>query len=173
MLPPYVRSALATSSLVGVSGSRRLSSVQHQALRLLPPWVQAPIITGCASGVDAWARRRWPAASVIHAAAFGAGKAAFARRSIYVVQAVASVSGLWVSLPGRSCPEGLAPSRSASRCFSGRGSGSWASLALAQGLGCTALVFMAPPQQPPKVFGLQSLGNGWWWYAPPVQALLF
>jgi hypothetical protein len=81
--------------------------------------------------------------SLFSASSFGSGRSSFARRSVAFVSAVSS-SGVGcglVAFVSSPCQAGLLPSRSASRCFSGFGSGSWASVALAVGLGVPVVVF--------------------------------
>jgi len=63
-------------------------------------------------------------------------RASFARRSSAMVFWCDSRSGLLVAFPLGACPSGVAISSS----FSGCGSGSWGSVALALGLGCSVLV---------------------------------
>ena len=168
------RSLLSSAPLVGVSGSRAPGPACLAALARLLPLVGGPVVVGCAAGIDAAVRRAVPSASVVSAWAFGTGRGALAARSVAVVRQVAAgVSGgpspVWVSLPGRACPAGLAPSTSPSACFSGRGSGSWASLALAVGLGVPAVVFLPPPVSAPAGWAFQPLGRfagGSFWQVP-------
>jgi hypothetical protein len=152
-------------SVVGFSGSRSLLPCSVSALRFVAGLVSpsASVSVGCARGADALARSLFPLARVFSVASgcFGPGRGAFAARSIACVRSVAP-AGLWVSFPSGPCPAGLLPSSSSSRCFSGLGSGSWASLALAAGLGAACLVFLPPGVPCPAGFGLRSLGGGWW-----------
>lgn len=179
VLPAAVSAALSGASVVGFSGSRSpLGAVSCASLlaacAAVPP--SASVFVGCARGVDAVARSVFPSASVFSVAsgAFGRGRSAFARRSVACVSAVASAGGLWVSFPASACPAGLAPSASSSRCFSGSGSGSWASLAFALGSGVRCLVCLPAGVLPPAGWGLVSLGGGWWGSSPvPVQLSLF
>jgi hypothetical protein len=73
----------------------------------------------------------------------------------------------------------LVPSPSSSRCFSGLGSGSWATLALAVGLGVPCAVFLGSGSVPagfsvPSVWCARSVGGGWWVCQPhAVQLSLF
>jgi hypothetical protein len=116
---------------------------------------------GCVGGLCALARSSFPFASVFSASAFGGGRSGFARRSVALVQSVAaSPRPLWVSFPARSCPAGLVPSASPSRCFAGFGSGSWASAALAAGLGVPLLVWLPAGVLPPASWSFVSLGGG-------------
>lgn len=171
-----VVSQLAGVPCLGFSGSRRPSALSLAALRslveLLPSGVS--VVTGCAPGIDQAARLAFPGAQVFRAAAFGVGRGAFAARSVACVRAVAAAGGLWVSFPAGACPDGLRPSSQSSRCFCGTGSGTWASLAFAVGLGLPCLVFLPPGVLPPRGWGLQPLGGGWFHIAPPeVQGSLF
>ena len=126
------------------SGGRHLvkgsASAVQLSIHFLP--AQATISVGCASGVDSLVRFLVPAShlTIFQASAFGYGRGSFARRSIACVQHVASLSGLWLSFPSQACPVGLVPSSNSRRCFCGFGSGSWASLAFAVGLGVPCLV---------------------------------
>ena len=130
-------------SAFGFSGSRsELPSfgAASRVVSLVP--TSASVFIGCASGVDAYFRWRFPSASVFSASSFGSGRGVFAARSVAVVRAVAAAGGLWVSFPCCPCPAGLLPSASSSRAFCGSGSGSWASLAFAVGSDVASLVFL-------------------------------
>lgn len=98
------------------------------------------VAVGCASGVDASVRSFFPSASVFSVSSFLVGgrvaRSSFALRSSALVSWVASRGGLLVAFPLGACPSGVAVSSS----FRGCGSGSWGSVALAVGLGCSVLV---------------------------------
>lgn len=164
-LCPRVLSVVSSASAVGFSGSR-FEFVPY-SVRLVAAAVPAgvPVFVGCASGVDAAVRGFFPGARVFSASAFGSGRGSFAARSAACVRAVSAAGGLWVSFPSRPCPAGLAPSASSSRAFCGSGSGSWASLAFAVGLGVPCLVWCVAP---PAAWGFVSLGGGWWFRCAPV-----
>jgi hypothetical protein len=156
---------------IGFSGSRH--SIDPIAGELAAAAVSpaAEVVVGCAAGVDAFFRSRFPAARVLRVDS-SLGRAGFARRSIACVEAVSS--GLWVSFPGGACPSGLFPSASSGRCFSGSGSGSWASLALAIGRGGSALVYLGAVPAPGG-WGLVRVPDsmGWWRFqSPQVQLSL-
>ena len=161
---------LRSASVVGVSGSRSAGPGCVRAVSWAVGQVAsgASVVTGCMSGIDRVARSLVPGAVVLRASRFGRGRGRFARRSIAVVRRVAAAgpTALWVSAPGRACPRGLAPSASSSACFAGFGSGSWASLALALGLGVRALVWLPSGVAPPSGWGLSLLCRGrsgaWW-----------
>lgn len=144
-------------AVVGFSGSRSASGSPALAAAV-GAVVRAgrSVAVGCAPGADAAVRALVPGARVFRASAFlrpgGSWASALAARSAALVSCVAAGgrgSALLVWLPG-PCPAGLVPSRVASRCFRGLGSGSWASAALAVGLGSPVLVF-------PGLFGRGSL----------------
>jgi hypothetical protein len=164
-------------SAVGFSGSRSLPPCSVVALRSVAALVSpsAVVSVGCARGADSLARSLFPRARVFSVASgrFGSGRGAFAARSVACVRSVAP-AGLWVAFPSAPCPAGLLPSPLSSRCFSGLGSGSWASLALAIGLGCACLVFLPPGVPAPVGWGLVSPGGGWFRFVPrAVQLGLF
>ena len=181
---------LRSAPTVGVSGSRAPSpvaaSVCRWAVRHLAP--SASVVTGCAAGIDGVARALRPSASVVRVSAFGSGPGALAARSTAVVQAARAGGGpssLWLAFPSGPCPGGLAPARQSSACFSGHGSGTWASLALAVGLGVPALVFLpagvpAPPASGPGAWplapvpGCAGRRGAWLRFRPSVvQSALF
>ncbi|WLT40381.1 hypothetical protein NON20_24165 (plasmid) [Synechocystis sp. B12] len=101
-LSPCLVSLLSACPAVGFSGSRSLSPLSVAALRSLSAAVlpSASVFVGCAAGADAVARSLFPSASVFSVASgrWGAGRSAFARRSVAVVSAVLSAggsAGLW------------------------------------------------------------------------------
>lgn len=153
-------------STFGFSGARSPAG-------LLPPTVLSAtaaavpagshVVVGCQRGVDAFFRQCFPGAEVfsVDSGKWGQGKGAYAARSIACVQAVAKERGLWVSFPAGECPPGLMPSAKSSKCFSGSGSGTWASLAFANGLGVSCLVYS--PFGVPAGWGLSPVSGleGW------------
>ena len=179
-------SVLASSSVfagvvsVGFSGSRSLSPAAAAALSALLPLVPSGVrvSVGCAAGADALVRS-WFGGSVllfsVASGRFGSGRAAFARRSSRCVSSVAAGSrGLLVVVPVGACPAGVAPSRS----FSGRGSGSWGSLAFALGRGRRVLVWLPAGSRPPVWSSVSwssagALGSaGCWWLGVPAPRVV-
>jgi hypothetical protein len=149
-------------ALVGFCGSRSLSSSWAPLVRRIVGGVLRSgrgVGVGCAAGADRLVRSAaggracvWSVAS----GAWGSGRGAFAARSVALVRAVAA-SGAgagFVGFVSSPCPAGLLPSPSSSACFSGLGSGSWASLALAAGLGLPVVVFWCGPAAPAAVLPL-------------------
>lgn len=107
------------------------------------------IATGCARGADAFVRAACPAAHVVRAASFGRGVGALVARSVAMVRLAASRPGsLLVAFVDRPCPAGLAPSPRPHDCFAGFGSGTWATIALAAGLGLPVLAVWCSPEPP-------------------------
>ena len=141
------------------------------------------VAVGCAAGADALVRAAAPGCAVFSVAAFPGlpARAALAARSAALVSAVAA-SGPGAAFVGfvasGPCPAGLVPARSASRCFAGFGSGSWASLAFAAGLGLPVMVFPSLPGWLPAAWGAWSpaaVSGVWsaaWRLTPPRQAAL-
>ncbi len=160
-----VSRVLASAAVVGFSGSRSVPCAESAAaVRLAVAAVPAgvPVVVGCAAGVDELVRSLCPRARVFWVAEVGfSGRGAFARRSQLCVEFVAATGGVWVSFPASACPAGLLPSASAARCFSGFGSGSWASLSYAAGLGVACLLFLPPGVEPPAGWGFVAGGGGW------------
>ena len=183
-----VVSVLVSSSVfagvvsVGFSGSRSLSPAASAALSALLPLVPAGVrvSVGCAAGADALVRSWFGgAASVllfsVASGRFGSGRSAFARRSCRCVLSVAAGSrGLLVVVPVGGCPAGVVPSRS----FSGRGSGSWGSLAFALGRGRRVLLWLPAGSRPPVWAGASwssagALGSaGCWWLGVPAPRVV-
>jgi hypothetical protein len=156
-------------TVIGFSGSRHTIDPQAGELAAVAVAAGAAVVVGCSAGVDAFFRSRFPAARVLRVDR-SLGRAGFAQRSIACVEATSG--GLWVSFPQGICPPRLMPSASASRCFSGSGSGSWASLAYAIGRGGAALVYLGSVPAPAG-WGLVAEGGGWWRFLPVVQMQLF
>jgi hypothetical protein len=148
-----------------------------------------PVMVGCAAGIDQHLAQLLPHARVFRAASFGYGRAAIglrplspraalAARSIACVQACAR--GVWCAFPAQACPASVQPARSSSQCFNGSGSGTYASLAYAIGIGCAPVVFLPAGIVPPPTFALVSVGAGWYvssalgWAKPaPANQLSF
>ena len=178
-----VPSVFSGVSSVGFSGSRSLSPAASAALSLLLPLVPAGVrvSVGCARGVDGVCRSFFAGSSSllvfsVASGRFGVGRSAFARRSCRCVLSVASGSrGLLVVVPAGGCPAGVVPSRS----FSGRGSGSWGSLAFALGRGRRVLLWLPAGSFPPSWSGVSwsvasvvfssavGGGGGAWWLGVP------
>lgn len=155
--------ALSSFSVVGFSGSRRgarAAALSAAFSRVAPG---AAVFVGCASGVDLAVRSRFGARCRVFSAV-SRSRGGLAARSAGLVRAVAAAGGCWVSFPGAACPAGLVPSPVSGRCFCGLGSGSWASLAFAVGLGVPCLVFS--PWGVPAGWGFSALGRGWFVWVP-------
>lgn len=163
------------------------------------------VITGCASGLDFLCRKAFGGAEassldylksvvkddgivnfgnlsvfVADSKAFGPiSRSAFARRSTACVREVAKQDGLWLSFPSVPCPNGLVPSSISSKAFSGKGSGTWASAALAIGMNVKFAMFLPDDDFVPKGKAWDDLcplseSLGWWTLRKkPVQLSLF
>lgn len=130
---------------LGFSGSRFSGSAPVASCRAFLPLLgsfSGAVGVGCAWGVDAAVRSAVPSAVVFRVQP-PLSRAAFAARSVRLVQWVAASSGLLVAFPLGAAPAALCPSVS----FAGFGSGSWGSVALALGLGVPVLVVL------PAAFG--------------------
>ena len=183
-------------ALVGFCGSRSLpSSFAGLVSSVVRAVLSAGrrVAVGCAAGGDLFVRSAAPGARVFRVSAFAGGggppRAAFVRRSVALVRAVAaSGSGAgFVGFVSCGCPRSVSPSASPSRCFCGGGSGSWASLAFAAGLGVPVVVFGCFPaggvSLPPWWGGSWAPASasgpwaGGWRWSPPasfaVQGALF
>jgi hypothetical protein len=150
---------------IAFSGSRSLSGAGLIALTSIFPLVPADchVVVGCAAGADLAVRRAFVGGQLclfsVDSGRFGAGRGAFARRSVAIVEAVPP-GGLLVVVPGSiSPPPGVVPSRS----FRGGGSGSWGSAALALGTGRRVLLWLPSGAVPPIWAGVSWVAfDGWW-----------
>ena len=168
--------ALVVSSVLSAGAASRLC-VFAAFGPVSPPW---PASRVCAPGASSSVSSVSGVASALSAGAsvswwFGGGPAVpltgrLASRSVALLRAV-SASGPgsgFVGFVSSPCPAGVAPSSSPSRCFSGARSGSWASLALAAGLGLPVVVFPvgSPAGEasalPPPSWGSWSPLSGSW-----------
>ncbi|MEI6776217.1 MAG: hypothetical protein WCK70_04920 [Chloroflexales bacterium] len=167
-----VATLLSSAAALGISGSRRPPAASLAALSaaLCAAPTGIPVLVGDAQGIDARARQIRPSARVFVAADHGDGPQSFATRSITCVRATVAAGGIWCAFPASPCPAGLAPSASSRRAFSGHGSGTWASLALALGLGLPTLVYL-PPGVPAPWSALSAIEGGWWSSAPAAAQL--
>jgi hypothetical protein len=155
-----VAAVVRSAPAVGFCGSRRgfVSSRAEAAFCSVAALVSAPVLVGCARGVDAVVRSAFLSPVVFSVS--GSSRSAFAARSVRFVRALRARGGLLVSFPGGACPPGLVPSSLSGRCFCGSGSGSWASVAFAAGVGCPVLVWVPRVSWVPS-WGFVSLGGGW------------
>jgi hypothetical protein len=168
-LPNSVKSIIKTSEVVAFSGSRgsEIAEALYQAINVITfaGKFAPPVLVGDARGVDATVASLIPSATVFKASDFGYGRGSFAARSIAVIKETKKMGGsrgVWIAFPANMCPPGLLISCSPSKCFSGSGSGTWASLALATGLNIPSLVFGI---EPPTSWGFSELepGSGWFY----------
>lgn len=156
-----LREHLAAANAVAVTGSRALhlgemTTNLKYVLTMLPE--RTPLYVGCASGVDQYTRLHRAGAQVLEAKDHGPGIVGIVRRSQALARKIAATNGgLIVGLPYQPCPTGLVPSRHGSACFNGSGSGTWATLAYAIGLGCKALIWIDHKTNPPEAWALHRL----------------
>ena len=179
-LPAPVLHAVTAAPLLLVTGARAPSPALLAAARALVAArpAAAPVLVGCAAGVDA-AVRPHPAATVLRASSFGRGAWAFARRSVALVdRARATPGAVVVALPSGPCPAGLVPTARPSAAFTGHGAGTWGTLALGVGAGLAGYVALPAGQGAPPGWPLVPVASppgplAWWAVAPPAQGPLF
>lgn len=160
--------SLVVSSVLAVSGAASRLSVFAAFGPASPPWpasrVSAPDSSSAVSSVSGVTAALSAGASVSWWAGGGpsiplAGRLA-SRSAALVATVAASGEGRgFVGFVSSPCPSGLVPSSSPLACFSGAGSGSWASLALASGLGLPVVVFPAGELVGP--FALPASWGSW------------
>lgn len=159
--------ALEPVRVIGFSGSRCGFVGQGEqafiaAAAVLP--AACRVLVGDARGVDAAVRRWFTGAEVLRVC--GAGRSAVAARSVRLVVELQRRSGSLVAFPGAACPVGLVPSAQPRECFCGLGSGSWATAALAVGLGLPVLLWVPESRWVPASWRLEALGGGWFGSLP-------
>lgn len=97
-------------------------------------------------------------------------------RSCFMVELLSgnqSEGGL-VAFPGKSCPPGLVPSKTGSKCFCGRGSGTWATAAFSVGRGAPLWVACLSPMELPLTWGTWARSTrfpGCWYLTPKIKQL--
>ncbi len=163
---------MISQDLVGdeVDNTPSLASLAAVAQIAVVIPASTPVVVGDAAGIDQRARQLVPSARVFFASDYGNERRSFAARSIACVQACASAGGVWCSFPRGPAPASLRPS-SGSACFAGYGSGTWASLAFALGLGLGVVVFLPSDVAAPAGWPLSPAGGGWFVAQPPTQQL--
>lgn len=148
---------IMSAIILGFSGSRSLSpSARYAVGSILSAAVTQSrwssfSVGCCATGLDALVRQfgGFPAGSLhVFQAASKLPRDLVARSS-----RLAHSVGALVAVPECSCPDALIPHVSVSRCFCGLGSGTWATAALAAGLGATVYVSGLSPKQLPLSWG--------------------
>jgi len=145
--------------MFAMSGYRNLSVAYRPCVESIVASVVksgGTVGVGCASGFDYFVRS---------APAFGPGVGSVFRaensvsyslvkRSVALVQAAAaSPQSGFIGWPNCPCPDKVFPSRSALKCFCGRGSGTWASAALAAGFGLPVYIFGQSALSLPQSWG--------------------
>jgi hypothetical protein len=162
VVPDEVMDVVSNTSTIGFSGSRSPSFASVKRVKAIATMIpdSVSVVVGCQRGIDAVVRELFEDAQVFKASDYGSGKGSYAARSVACVRTVAA-AGVWCSFPKSVCPDGLFPSSSSGRCFCGLGSGSWASLAFALGLGVRCVVFLPNGVDCPSNWGLVSVGGGW------------
>ncbi len=160
-----INSLFSGLDTIAFSGSRSLSGAGLAALTSLFPLVPVGchVVVGCADGADLAVRRAFVGGHLclfsVASGRFGAGRGAFARRSVAIVESIPQC-GLLVVVPGSiSPPPGVVPSRS----FRGGGSGSWGSAALALGTGRRVLLWLSSGAAPPVWAGVSWIAVDDWW----------
>ncbi len=147
----------ASPVVLGFSGSRSLSpSARNIAGFVISSAVTQPrwgsfVVGCCPSGLDLLVRQ----SSFIPSGKLQVFKAASRKPADLVKRSsqVADAVGALVAFPECVCPGGLVPSSVPARCFCGKGSGTWATAALAAGLGAAVYVAGIAPGALPVSWG--------------------
>jgi len=152
--------------VIGFSGSRnKVSKIAARYIHTLAGSFLGSVLVGCAAGVDLTVRLAFPTALVFQSASYQPHH--LVKRSTKLVQSLKSSGGILVAFPSVGCPSGVLPSK----VFSGKGSGTWGTIALAVGLGVPVLVYA--PMAPVLPGLLQVAGSPGWYSFCPVQLSLF
>lgn len=152
-------------AMLAFSGSRKLSPVLCRSSKFV---LAAAAASGrwsslgvgcCPSGLDAAVRSAPQFQGHRHRVFNAQSRSAFhlVSRSVQMCEIVCQSSGGGpgglVAYPGCPCPEGLLPNRNAVKCFSGFGSGTWATAALCAGRGARVWVAGLTASQLPASWG--------------------
>lgn len=134
-------------SLIGFTGHRSLPQSYSAKIKVMVQWASSrgsAVGVGCAAGADLYVRQACTQAIVYRAQSRQPRH--LVKRSCQLAQAVsaAGFAGYMLGFPHAPCPVALVPSPLPSRCFCGLGSGSWATLAYASGLGARVWVYGSP-----------------------------
>ena len=161
-LPSSLAALLASSPVVGFSGSRapRLASRAALALCLRASRVTCPSSSAARVASTRSCARPAPRRSSCRLRAM---RRLCSRRALPASCATSPRSRVfWWPFPLRPAHPASRPRAARPLCFSGHGSGTWASVALAAGLGCAALVYLPPGIPPPAWLGTSlALPSGW------------
>lgn len=130
---------------LAVSGSRVSGSKAVASAAAILHYISSysgQVAVGCASGVDAAVRYMFPHATVFSVQSYKVNgsitRASFAWRSTHMVQWLAANHGLLIAFPSSLAPGKI----QVGTTFSGHGSGTWGTIALAIGLGCSVMVVL-------------------------------
>lgn len=164
---PALQCSIAKFALISAAASGKWSSIG----------------VGCAPGLDASIRHHPSFKSHPHRVFRAKSRLSrhLVERSVLMVEVLSGSAsggpGALLCMPGKPCPVGLVPSRNAVKCFSGFGSGTWASAALAAGRGCTVYVAGVAPALLPLSWGAWQRSPefaGFWRLVPAAsQSSLF
>jgi hypothetical protein len=148
----------------GVGGSRQPSEFAAAAAREVIALLPSVSVASDCSGVSAMAAQAHPSARVFSVADYRAqaGRGAIVARNVAMISALAQMPNpCWVCIPSKPCPSGLRPTARASQAWNGSGSGSWAEIAYALGLGIPCLVWVEEYSHLPRWCNQIALGGGW------------
>jgi hypothetical protein len=148
---------IMSARILGFSGSRKLSqSTSTLASFVLATAVTQPswssfVVGCCPTGLDALVVNspHVPASRLSVFRAVSRLPRHLVARSAQLADAV----GALVAFPECACPSCVIPSATVARCFCGGGSGTWATAALAAGLGATVYVAGVAPGSLPTSWG--------------------
>lgn len=155
--------------VIGISGNRSFVPVElRRFVRDLRN--NSTVYVGDGNGVDKYVRENIKGCRVFEVEP-PKTPGMFAARSIRFVDALREDEGCLVSFPKVECPnKGLIPSPNSSACFNGSGSGSWATLAYAIGVGVPCVVFLGRVHNP--WVELEPTNTpGWYKYEPKHRQL--
>ncbi len=151
--------------MLGFSGCRNLSGAPLTILKFIlaaasgsGKWSSFGVGC-CATGLDSAVRNSPVFQAHVHQvfAAQSQQPRHLVARSAAMAKAVAgSKSGGLIAFPGKPCPLTVSPSKTASVCFCGAGSGTWATAALVVGCGGSLWVAGLPASDLPAWWGTWS-----------------
>lgn len=161
-VPPCLPHFLSLARAAGVqchtgccAGVPAAARAHFGASPAIPARASRPRVVPAAPGLSVWVAGTWPRPAI-----------GLAKRSQSMVSAAAAGGWLWCSFPASAQPAAARPARS----WLPLRSGTWSSLCLAMGRGCSCLVFR-PGWSPFP--GFISLGAGWFFHHPSIIQLSF
>lgn len=164
ILPELLEAQLSyAEAKLAFSGYRSLDTIDRDMLQAVIAAVhpRAGVAVGDSSGVDYEIKQAFPGSRFFQRTANT--PAAYAARSIRLARFVAAQNYQLIAFPGAACPPRVWPTVHPSHAFNGSGSGTWATVALAVGLGAHVWVCLPDGADSPPWHSvtIEPMGAQW------------